>query len=108
MDLRSSILRAKGGGVLIRWGVEVVAFQNFALQVLVDRAGLVANFDLPQPWHPKEEVLIVDEALILHQAFVVVPYFPVHAIEERPFCELQSKQRYFCHLLLNTISLWFS
>lgn len=91
LDSRGSILGAKGGSVLIRRGVEVVAFQNFSLQVLVDGAGLVANFDLPQPRYPKEEVLIVDEALILRQALVVVPYFPVHAIEERPLCELQSE-----------------
>lgn len=91
LDLRSSILGAKGGSVLTGWGVEVVAFENFALEILVDGTGLIADFDLSQPWYPKEEILIVDEALILWQAFVVVPHFPVHAVEERPLCELQSK-----------------
>lgn len=46
----------------------------------MDGTGLIADFDLSQPWYPKEEVLVVDEAPILWQAFVVVPYFPVHAI----------------------------
>lgn len=88
MDLRSSILGAKRGGVLVCWGVHIVAFLNLISQVFMDGAGLVADFDLPEPWHPKEEVLIVDEALILWQTFVVVPHLPVHAIEERPLCEL--------------------
>lgn len=88
MYLRSSILRAKGGGVLVGWGVHVVAVLNLVSQVLMDGAGLIADFDLPEPWHPEEEVLVVDETLILWEALVVVPYLPVHAIEERPLCEL--------------------
>lgn len=55
----------------------------------MDRAGLIVHFDLPQPWHAEEKVLVVDEALILRQALAVVPHFPVHAVEEGPFCELQ-------------------
>lgn len=58
----------------------------------MDGAGLIADFDLPQPRHPKEEVLVEDEALILWQAFVVVPYFPVHAVQEGPLGELQSER----------------
>lgn len=92
LDSRSSILGAKGGGVLIRWGVHIVAFLNLFSQIFVDGAGLVADFDLPEPRHPKEEVLIVDEALIFWQAFVVVPHLPVHAIYERTFCELETQR----------------
>ena len=89
IDLRSSILRAKGGGVLVGWGVHVVAVLNLISQIFVDGAGLIVDFDLSETWHPKEEVLVVDETLILWQALVVVPHLPVHAIEERPLCELQ-------------------
>ncbi len=88
MDSRSPILGAKGGGVLVGWGVHVVAVLNLVSQVFVDGAGLIADFDLPQPGHPEEEVLVVDETLILWQALVVVPHLPVHAIEERSLCEL--------------------
>lgn len=88
LDLRSSIPGAKGGGVLIRWGVHVIAFLNLFSQIFVDGAGLVSDFELPEPWHPKEEVLIVDEALVLWQGFVVVPHLPVHAIYEGTLREL--------------------
>lgn len=88
MDLRSSILRAKGGGVLIGWGVHVVAVLDLVPQIFMDGTGLIPHFDLPKPRHPKKEVLIVDETLILWKALVVVPYLPVHAAEKRPLCEL--------------------
>lgn len=89
MDLRSSILGAEGGSVLIGRSVHVVAVLNLISQIFVDVAGVIADFDLSEAWHSKEEVLVVDETLILWQAFVVVPHLPVHAIEERPLCELQ-------------------
>lgn len=86
--LRGSILGAEGGGVLVGWGVHAVAFLHLVSQVFVDGAGLVADFDLPEPRHTEEEILVVDEALVLWQALVVVPHLPVHAVEERPLCEL--------------------
>lgn len=88
MDSRSSILGAKGGRVLVGRGVHVVAVLNLASQIFVDGAGLVADFNLSEPWHSEEQVLIVDETLILWQALVVVPHLPVHAFEERSLCEL--------------------
>lgn len=80
----------------------------------MDGTGLIADFDLSQPWYPEEEVLVVDEALVLWQAFVVVPYFPVHAIKEGPLCELQSERTgkkmpdgdFFHHLRLKSISFF--
>lgn len=88
MDVRSSILGAKGGGVLVGRGVHVVAVLDLVSQVFMDGTGFVADFDLPEPRHSEEEVLVVDETLILWQALVVVPHLPVHAIEERSLCEL--------------------
>lgn len=88
LDLRSSVLGAEGGGVLAGWRVHAVALVHLIPQVLVDGAGLVAHFELPQPRHAEEKVLVVDEALILRQALVVVPHLPVHAVEEGPLCEL--------------------
>lgn len=88
MGLRSSILRAKRGSILVGWGVHVVAVLNLVSQIFMDVAGLITDFDLPEPWHPKEEVLVVDETLILREVLVVVPHLPVHAIEERSLCEL--------------------
>lgn len=58
----------------------------------MDGAGLIVDFDLSKAWHPKEEILVVDETLILRQTLVVVPHLPVHAVEERPLCELQVKE----------------
>ena len=89
MVLRGSIPGAKGGGVLVGWGVHVVAVLDLVSQVLVDGAGLVADFDLSEARHPQEEILIVDETVIVWQTLVVVPHFPVHAVEEWPLCELQ-------------------
>lgn len=88
MNLRGSNLGAKRGPLLIGRGVHVVAVQNLVSQIFVDGAGLVSDLQLPEPWHPEEEVLIVDETLILRQALVVVPNLPVHAVEKRSFCEL--------------------
>lgn len=59
MDLRCSFLGAKGGCVFVGWGVHVVAVVNFISQIFVDGAGLVADFDLPEPWHTEEEVRCV-------------------------------------------------
>lgn len=88
MDVRSSILGAKGGSVLVGWGVYVVAVLDLVSQIFVDGTGLVADFDLSEPGHSKEDVLVVNETLILWQALVVVPHLPVHPIEERSLCEL--------------------
>lgn len=87
-DLRSSVLGTKGGSILVCWSVHVVAVLNLVSQVFMDRAGLIADFDLSEPWHSKEQVLIVDETCVLWQALVVVPHLPVHAIEERSLCKL--------------------
>lgn len=89
LNLRSSVLGTEGGGVLAGWRVHAVALVHLVPQVLVDGAGLVAHFDLPQSWHAEEKVLVVDEALILRQALAVVPHLPVHPVEEGPLCELQ-------------------
>lgn len=89
MDLRSSIFRAKGVSVFVGCGEHAVAVLDFISKVLVDGAGLIVHFDLPQAGHPKEEVLVVDETLILGQVFIIVPHLPVHAIEERSLCELK-------------------
>lgn len=45
--------------------------------------------DLSKAWHAKEEVLIVDEALVLWQVLVVVPHLPIHAIDKGSLCKLQ-------------------
>lgn len=91
MDIRSSVLDAKGGSVLVARGVDIVAVLNLVSQVFVDRAGLVVNFDLPEAGHAQEEVLVVDETLVLRQALVIVPNLPIHAVEERPLGELQGQ-----------------
>lgn len=92
-DLRCSILWAKRTSVLIAWSINVKAVGDFIPQIFVDGAGLVADFDLPEPRHPEEEILIVDETLILWQALVVVPDLPVHAVKEGPLSELQSAEK---------------
>lgn len=92
-DLRRSILWAKRAGVLVAWSINVEAVVDFIPQILVDGAGLVADFDLPEPRHPEQEILIVDETLILWQALVVVPNLPVHAIKEGPLSELQRAEK---------------
>lgn len=89
LHLRSSVPGTEGGGVLVGRRVRAIALVHLIPQVLVDGAGLVAHFDLPQPRHAEKEVLVVDEALILRQALVVVPHLPVHAVEEGPLCELK-------------------
>ena len=74
--------------MLVTVGVHVVAAVDLVSQVLVHGAGLVVNFDLSQARHPQQQVLVVDEAVVLWQALVVVPHLPVHATEEGPLCEL--------------------
>lgn len=88
-DLRSSILRAKWGNILVGWSVHAVAVLDFISQILRDGAGLIVYSDLSKAWHAKEEVLIVDEALVLWQVLVVVPHLPIHAIDKGSLCKLQ-------------------
>lgn len=61
----------------------------------MDRAGLIADLDLPEPRYAEEEILIEDEALILWQAVVVVPNVPVHPTKEGPLCELEGQNPSF-------------
>ena len=53
VDIRGSILGAKGGGVLVGRGVHVVAVLNLISKIFMDGTGLVADFDLPESWHPE-------------------------------------------------------
>ena len=55
-------------------------------------AGLVVHLHLSETRHPEEQVLIVDETLVVWETLVVVPHLPVHAIQERPLCELLARK----------------
>ena len=73
---------------LVAGGVDTEALLHLLAEVPVDGARLVVHLHLPEARHPEEQVLIVDETLVLWETLVVVPHLPVHAIEERPLCEL--------------------
>ena len=79
-------------GGLVAGGVDIEALLHLLAEVPVDGAGLVVHLDLSEARHPKEQVLIVDETLVVWETLVVVPHLPVHAIEERSLCELSARK----------------
>lgn len=87
--IRCAILWSEWCLVLVGRRIDIVAVVNFVPQVLVDRTGLIAHFELPETWDAQQEVLVVDQTLVFWETLVVVPKLPVHAIKKGAFCELQ-------------------
>lgn len=48
------------------------------MEVLMYHTGVIADPQLPQPWSPQQQIVIVDEGVgASAQALVVVPFGPV-------------------------------
>lgn len=75
---RCAIERPKGELLFLVWRVDVVAAQNILAEVLMHHTGVIADPQLPQPWNPQQQVLIIDERVgAMAQALVVVPFGPI-------------------------------
>lgn len=79
---RCAIEGPKGELLFLVWRVDVIATQNVLAEVLMHHTGVIADPQLPQPWNPQQQVLIVDEGVgAMAQALVVVPFGPVQTVQ---------------------------
>lgn len=79
---RCAIEGPKGELLFFVWRVDVIAAHNVILEVLVYHTGVIADPQLPQPWNPQQQVLIIDEgAGATAQALVVVPFGPIQTVQ---------------------------
>ena len=91
--VRCSIHQAKSSLVLDTWSIVVVAGLDFLLEILMDGAGVISNFQHSHTRDAKQLVLIEDVAkFVLWNVAVIVPGLPVEAINQSRLGELNQKE----------------
>jgi hypothetical protein len=102
---RCAIETPKRKLLLFVWRVDIIAAQNVLTEVLMHHTGVIAHPQLPQPWKPQQQVLVVDEGVgAMAQALVVVPLGPVQIVQEWTLCKLDHQLGFAWPSLLLTLS----